>query len=169
MSKKKTSPSNQPWMVHIHTDGSLRPPDAASCAYIAYHEGKKAIIDMRAFAHRGATINQMELTAINHALDIPGLNYVTIYSDSSYTIGCLGTWRKTWALKDWISPEGTPYKNKDLIIEIGKKIDKLKFCRFVKVKAHSGDFANSVVDYMAQKISKQMMEDPSLQDGRHLV
>lgn len=154
---------------HIVTDGSFRPSNAASCAYLIYHQRTKSIVKMSRYAFRGYTINQMELMAINVALDYPNLKHVIIYTDSSYVIGCMTTWRKTWIKNKWVNPLGQPVKNKELIIELGKKIDALKFCRFVKVKAHTGDPHNTTVDFLATELSRRMIEDPNLPDGEYPV
>jgi ribonuclease HI len=158
-----------PSATHIFTDGSYRPDGNASCAYLIWNERNKTIVTMSKWAHRGSTINQMELMAINHALDCPNTNYVIIYSDSSYAISCLSIWRKTWAKNNWLTPLGEPVKNRDLIIEIGAKLDTRKYVRWVKVKAHSGNVYNSTVDYLAQELSKKMRDNPSLPDGEYPV
>lgn len=158
-----------PQTYHIYTDGSFRPPDAASCAYLIYHERSKSVVDMNSFPFRGSTINHMELMGINKALDYPNLKYVIIYSDSMYTISCLVAWRKSWARNGWRLPSGEPVKNKELIQEIGAKIDALKYVRFVKVKAHTGDPYNTVVDHLATTLTQKMLEDFSIEDGKKFL
>lgn len=153
-----------PWTHHIYTDGSFRGNGTAACAYLIYHQKSMNIIKMGVHAHRGMTINQMELMAINHALDHPNMKHVIIYTDSAYSLGCLTGWYKTWAKSNWISANGEPVKNKDLIIEIRKKIDALKFCQFVKISAHTGDEYNTVVDRLASHMTKRMVEDQSIVD-----
>ncbi len=122
---------------------------------------------MEKYACRGMTINQMELQAINKALDHPNMDYVVIYSDSAYAISCLTLWHKTWEKTNWITPLREPVKNKDLIVEILKKMASKKFVRFIKISAHQGDPFNSVVDFIAQDLSKKMVQDPSLPDGKY--
>jgi len=87
-------PKKIPSVVHIYTDGSHRRPDASSCAYVVWDDINKKIVHTAAYAHRGATINQMELMAVNYALDLPDLETVVIYSDSAYTLASLFVWRK---------------------------------------------------------------------------
>jgi ribonuclease HI len=111
----------------------------------------------------------MELMAINHALDHPNMNHATIYSDSAYAILCLTTGRRAWAKSNWKTPLGEPVKNRELIMEIGEKIDSKKFVKLVKVKAHVGDVLNAVVDRLATDLSKKMMLDPDLKDGEHPI
>lgn len=156
-----------PHTFHIFVDGSFRPSDSASCAYLIFSERTQHIVKMSSFAFRGRTINQMELMAINKALDHANMDYVVIYSDSQYSISCLTLWHKTWEKTNWKTPLGEPVKNKDLIVEILEKIAKRKFVRFVKVQAHTGDHFNSVVDYLATNLSKRMVLDPTFPDGEY--
>lgn len=168
---KPTSYSHKPF-VHpnafsIYVDGSFRPPDNASCAYVIFSERTKHIVKLNRFAFRGMTINQMELMAVNKALDHPKIEHAVIYSDSSYTISALTLWHKAWAKNNWTKQDGTPVVNKDLICEILEKIKRLKFCRFVKVSAHTGDPFNSLADYMAVTLSGKMMQDPTITQGEY--
>jgi ribonuclease HI len=161
--------SFDPRCYHIFTDGSYRPEGNAACAYVIFSGKTQHVIRMERLAYRGGTINAMELQAVNRALDHPGMDHVIIYSDSAYTISCLTLWRHTWAMNDWLTPLHQPVKNKELIQEIARKIDNLTSFRCVKVKAHTGDPLNSVVDYLAQDLTKKMRDDPSLLDGPYSV
>lgn len=165
--KKEIKTFTHPNAFHIHTDGSYRPDGNAACAYVIFSEKTKHVVDMKRFAMRGRTINQMELMAISKALDRPNMDYVVIYSDSMYAISCLTMWRKGWEARNWMTPHGEPVKNKELIQEIGRKLDAKKHYKFVKVAAHTGDPFNSVVDYMASDLTKQMVSDPNLKDGEY--
>lgn len=158
-----------PLTHHIFTDGSFRPPDNASCAYLIFSEKKKHVVAINRFACRGRTINQMELEAVNKALDHPNMDYVIIYSDSQYTISALTLWRHNWAKNNWVTPLGEPVKNKELIQEIIAKMETKKFVRFEKVKAHTGDYFNSVVDFLVQDLTERMRDDPTLPDGKYTV
>ncbi len=162
--------SKYPNTFHIFSDGSFRPPDNAAYSYLIYSQKSKSVIKMETYAQRGATINQMELQAINKALDFPNMHHVVIYSDSSYAIMSLMVWRKSWKKYNWITPSGQPVKNKELIIEIGEKLDKLKFVRFQKVKAHSGNEPyNDIVDFNARSLTLKMTKDPSIVSGLHEI
>ena len=131
--------NKDPNILHIYTDGSLRPNGCASCAFLIYNHRSKSIIKMAKYAFRGKTINQMELMAIKLALEESGSRNVIIYTDSAYSIGALGLYRKSWALNNWMTKLNEPVKNADLIKEIGALLDAKRFTRFVKVKGHSGD------------------------------
>jgi len=142
---------------HIYTDGSFRPPDNASCAYVVVQPAKKCIIKIESFPFRGMTINQMELMAIDKALDDPKMQHIVIYSDSDYSIKALTVWHKNWARNNWMTPLGAPVKNQEIIKRILVKIKTKKYFRMVKIKAHSGDPYNTLADFMAQNMSKRMM------------
>lgn len=150
-----------PNSFHIWVDGSHRPPDNASCAYLIFSKKTSHIVDLQRYACRGRTINQMELEAINKALDFPKMDDVVIYSDSMYSISCLTLWRHTWKRNNWISPLGEPIKNRELIESISAKIDSKKSVKFVKIKAHTGNPFNSLVDYLVQDLSLKMRDDPT--------
>lgn len=160
---------DKPWMHHIWCDGSFRPPDNASCAYVIFSGKSRHVVKMESLAFRGKTINQMELMAINKALDFPNMPNVVIYTDSSYCLFALTLWRKTWAKNDWMTPLGQPVKNKELIIEIAAKLDAKKYSRFVKCKAHTGDPYNSIADYMATSVSAKMRDDPAIIEERYPI
>lgn len=171
---KKDSGATRPLFVHpnayhVFTDGSFRPTDAAACAYVIFSERTKHIVKASRWAFRGATNNQMELQAVNKALDHPNMDHVIIYSDSTYVISCLTLWRKAWEHRNWVTPLGEPVKNKELIQEIAEKIDRKQFVRFVKVLAHSGDPFNSMADYLAGSLTKMMVENPNLESGEYPV
>jgi len=157
-----------PNAMHIYTDGSFRPPDAAACSYLIFSERTQHVKRLASNSFRGKTINQMELMAINLALDQPNTEYVIIYSDSAYAISCLTLWYKSWVKNDWMTPMGEPVKNKDLIVEILSKIEQKKYVKFVKVAAHTGDKFNTIVDHFASGLTKKMVEDPNYPDQEHI-
>ena len=165
--------TNQKSFVHkdqisAWVDGSYRPEGNAAYGYLIYSEKNKSVLKMERYACRGATINQMELQAVNKVLDHPNSDYLMIYSDSAYVISCLTLWYKTWERHNWTTPLGQPVKNKDLIVEILAKIKRKKYVRFSKVRAHSGDPFNSVVDFLVQELSFKMREDPAIPNGRYV-
>lgn len=170
MAKNKTPKPSfvHPSTLHIYVDGSFRPPNAASCSYLVFSERTKHITKLAGYSFRGRTINQMELMAINLALDHPNSDYAIIYSDSTYAISCLTLWYKAWDRNNWIDSKGDPVKNRELITEILEKIKRKKFVKFIKVAAHSGDKFNTVVDHFAQRISRKMIEDPNYPDQEHI-
>ena len=164
-SPEPSSAPGNPNNYRIITDGSYRPEGNAACAYVIFSDRTNHVVRMERLAYRHSTINAMELMAVNRALDHPGMDHVTIYSDSMYTISCLTLWRHTWVKNNWLNPLNEPVKNKELIQEIGHKLDNLKSFKFVKVKAHTGDPFNSIVDFMASDLTDKMRSDPCIPDG----
>jgi len=150
---------------HVYTDGSFRPPDNASCAYVVVHPLKNTVLKIESLPFRGMTINQMELMAINKALDDPKMEHIVFYSDSTYAINCLTIWHKNWERNGWLTPLGPPVKNRELIQEILAKMKTKRFVRFQKVKAHSGDPYNTIADFAANRLSLKMVSDPLLIHG----
>ena len=80
---------------------------------------------------------------------------VTIYSDSMYTINCLTKWLEGWKRRGWKTTNGEDVKNKDLIIALSVECDK-HIVDWVKVKAHSGNYYNELVDGLAVKASSSL-------------
>lgn len=109
--------------------------------------------------HMGLTTNNIcELTAIQVALDAvlaqrhkaDDLTRYVIFSDSMYSLDCVGKWYDGFVRRNWISKAGTPVKNKDLIIDIRRKLNLLGDRVLLQyVKGHSGHPGNDAADALA--------------------
>ena len=77
---------------------------------------------------------------------------VFIHSDSAYCINPVEKgWIKFWESNGWISRTGEPIKNLELWIKLNSLLKHRKFkFKFVKVKGHSGDRYNEMVDKAAK-------------------
>lgn len=105
------------------------------------------------------TNNAMELTAIKEGLQrFLTFGYtgkgIELYSDSAYCINIFTNWIKSWKVNGWTrGKKHEPIENVEIIKEIDRLIDELnrRFCevKFVKVKAHNGNYWNEKVDAMA--------------------
>lgn len=78
---------------------------------------------------------------------------LTIATDSEYCIGCFQTWIRGWQTYGWVSRNGDPVKNQDLIRYVMSMIalrgeGKV---RFTKVLAHSGISGNEMADILAKE------------------
>ena len=115
------------------------------------------------------TNNIMELTAIKLALEdfqrwsLPG-DKAVIHSDSSYCINIYTSWIKGWEKRGWRRAGDRPIENLKLIKEIYDMINSMQnenFCtiEFVKVKGHSTDKYNNIVDKLAVDAKKKATED----------
>lgn len=96
-----------------------------------------------------------ELYAIYRALkygtenfDVNSIKFV-IRTDSMYSIGCFTKWINNWLKNDWITAEGTPVENKN-IIEYIYNIVKTVNVSFEHVKAHNGNTYNEIADRLAK-------------------
>lgn len=92
-----------------------------------------------------STHNRMELLAVIEALKFcERENKFVINSDSQLTISCAeGKWKRN--------------KNLDLWEEYDK-FSKGKYIEYVKVKGHSGDKYNDIVDVLAREEAKKYVE-----------
>lgn len=69
------------------------------------------------------TNNRAELFAILIALENSS-GSLEICSDSQYAISCLTKWMKKWKQNNWKTANGFPVKNKDILCEIDKHLEK---------------------------------------------
>lgn len=127
-------------------------------AWILLDEDNNIIV--RAAGHiDNATNNICELTAVIHAcakVD-PNEEYI-IYSDSAYIINCYKEkWYKKWQTNGWVNSKRQPVANKELWEKLICYFEKPNF-HFEKVKGHSTNEYNVIVDDMAVK-AKSMKEE----------
>lgn len=102
-----------------------------------------------------ATNQQMELTAAIRACNklcaiSKNFMQVVIYSDSAYLVNCYNQhWWKAWILNGWINSQKQPVKNKELWEQLIPYFKQSPRFIFVKVKGHSNNKFNNMVDEMA--------------------
>ena len=144
----------------IYTDGACSGnPGKGGYAFVIFHGNREKL---RVYGHKEQTTNNcIELMAIVKALKqaqeptyaTPGVNNYTIYSDSAYCINSINQgWAKFWQKNGWKTKSGSEVKNKELWEELLTLISNKKFkIEFVKIKGHSGNKRNELVDYLAKK------------------
>lgn len=102
-----------------------------------------------------STNNIAELTAILEALRYArsvASTSVSIFSDSQYCIKALTVWHKKWQRNGWITYDGEPVANRQIIMEILSLIKASKMrVKFVWVRGHDGERLNSVADSLAKQ------------------
>ena len=143
--------------IEVYTDGACSGnPGNGGYAFIIL-KGEKEILKLSG-SQENTTNNYMELKAIVRAIEhviselgsIPTKNNmeVFIHSDSVYCINPVEKgWIKFWESNGWISRTGEPIKNLELWIKLNSLLKHRKFeFKFVKVKGHSGDRYNEMVD-----------------------
>jgi len=94
------------------------------------------------------------LTAILRAIDIaPRHRDVTVVTDSRYAIDCVTVWYKNWQRNNWVTKDGKPVENKDLVESILVNIEERKQLKvktlFEWVKGHAKDPGNEAADRLA--------------------
>jgi ribonuclease HI len=120
------------------------------------------------------TNNQMEIWAAIQALDylinqvqkLP--KKIVIYTDSSYLIKVITKWIYGWIQNNWVTSQGEPVKNVDLLRELLKVVNQLKpsEIEWVYVPGHSGVVGNERVDEIAVAFSKQITPSLHLFNGK---
>ena len=80
---------------------------------------------------------------------------VNIYSDSAYLINCVNQkWYNGWLMNNWFNSKKEPVANKDLWLDLIPFFGDIRI-HWNKVKGHSTDYYNNIVDDMAQSIAKK--------------
>lgn len=152
----------------IYTDGACsKNPGPGGYAFIILVNKKEWL---RVKGHKAHTTNnEMELTAIvkaiQHTLIHPngfnknttGEQKITIYSDSAYCLNAINQkWINSWALNGWKNKEGKEIKNKELWQKTWHFLNlKNVEYEFIKVKGHSGNEFNELVDVLAKSAVKK--------------
>lgn len=142
----------------IYTDGACSGnPGAGGYAFYIIPESKlEPILSYGGKAN--TTNNHMELMAIVKALKHVArskhrVTDVTLYSDSAYCVNSIvNEYVNFWAANGWKTKQGKEVKNRELwetYVEIRKEFPMLKV-KFVKVKGHSGNKYNELVDKAAK-------------------
>lgn len=146
--------------IVIHTDGACsgNPGPGGWAFHMAW---KNQELTVRG-AKRNTTNNCMELTAviraIKHAIDIElndNQRNIQIHSDSAYVINSIEQgWLLFWANNDWKTKAGSEIKNKEpwqTLYQLIYQGSKKNTFQFNKVKGHSGNKYNELVDNLAKK------------------
>ena len=104
------------------------------------------------------TNNRMELTAIIHAMEVPGVT--KIITDSDYCLKGCTKWIRGWVKKGWKTASGSDVKNDELwkrILELDP--DRLEF---QWVKAHDLSEHNNHVDKLANNAAGGQQSAPQM-------
>jgi len=116
------------------------------------------------------TNNRMELKAVIEAfkkiVNRKRHNYeiqYDIYSDSAYVVNTINNhWIEAWKSNNWQTTKHDDVKNKDLwkeFDELRAKANKLNICITLnKIKGHSGNTFNELVDKLAKEESMKAKE-----------
>lgn len=113
--------------------------------------GSRRYVEDGSFA---VTNNRMELRAVLQALElVPEGQSVEVVSDSRYVVDALSKWIHGWRRKGWLTAEGKPVLNRDLIEALDARNRKLQV-RYTWVRGHNGHALNELVDQLAQSAAR---------------
>jgi ribonuclease HI len=162
--EKKRTKEKKEDTIYIFTDGSsinngAKDSKAGFGIYIPEPENIRVKISVK--LPKGKTNNYAELKAILEALKIidnsniknNDKRYITIVTDSQYSINCITQWYNSWVKRGWVSTTGKEVKNKELIQEI-KPLCIKHTVKFQHIKAHTSNKGffyegNRIVDKLA--------------------
>lgn len=143
-------------MVKMYTDGAVSNNGyenaMGGCAYLILKDGE--ITFSYGWALPQSTNNKCEMMAIIRGCqriekEYPSESKIEVYSDSAYCINCYKQqWYKKWMVNGWINSKNQPVKNKELWELLIPFFEDNRFT-FIKVKGHSNDEYNNMVDKMA--------------------
>uniref|UniRef100_A0A915AH34 Ribonuclease H n=1 Tax=Parascaris univalens TaxID=6257 RepID=A0A915AH34_PARUN len=100
------------------------------------------------------TNNRAELSAVITALRTAcrkNFSRLIICTDSNLLIKSMNSWIKTWRKNGWKTANGGDVKNKDLIVELDKLLEKVKV-HFKHVAGHAGIYGNEKADELARNV-----------------
>ena len=131
-------------MVHAHGN----PGPGGWGAILMFNDVKKEISG----GNPDTTNNIMEITAVIEALKLLKKPCeVDLYSDSAYVVNCFNNgWIYNWIKNNWKTASKEPVKNKELWQEL-YNLTKIHKVKFIKVKGHSDDLGNQLVDGLLNK------------------
>ena len=165
--------------ITIYTDGACsKNPGPGGYAFIILSHTENVLLKLSG-GGRHTTNNHMELKAIVRALEhldepMERLNYrlpydksemsVTIRSDSAYCVNAIKQgWIYVWNNNGWKTKEGHEVKNKELWQRLLELISQKHLkVTFEKVKGHSGDKYNEMVDKAAKNVIQRLKEEELL-------
>lgn len=147
---------------NVYTDGACSGnPGPGGYAFLVMAEGSDTPILKVSGCKAQATNNEMELMAVVRALSHlmqnmviskgQPVNTIYVHSDSAYVVNSVNNnWIDFWKKNKWNTKGGTPVKNKELWEKLLEQLQNKKcHIRFVKVKGHSGNTYNEIVDKAA--------------------
>lgn len=155
--------------IEAYTDGACSGnPGPGGYAFIMLAKGN----NLKCSGYNKYTTNNcMELTAIlkavKHCLATPntiGKREIKIYSDSAYCLNAINQgWIYNWEQNEWKTNSGETIKNIELWKELYNQLKLAKkqnaTIKFVKVKGHSGNKYNELVDNLAKEEIRKRKTD----------
>lgn len=146
--------------IKIYVDGACSMNGAedavAGWAFAVEENGK--IVYTESGCVKNGTNNIGELFAIIQAIQCArknGFIQFTIVSDSAYCINGVTEWSKNWKKFGWYrnAAKTNELKNKELWMQLDELVEGLNIT-WEKVKGHTGDPGNELVDKLAKEAAR---------------
>lgn len=142
-------------IYHIYTDGACRnnqEPDkrTAAWAFVVFNSSMERKGSKSAFLGN-ATNNEAELIAMIEALKWGSTKKLVVYTDSQYVHKGLTEWITGWKRRGWKTSSNEVVKNLDLWQELDSLYNPDNHT-LIKVKGHSGDKGNTIVDSLCNVV-----------------
>ena len=154
--------------VRIFTDGACSENPGPGGWAVVFNTEKKCYTISGNELH--TTNNRMELRAVVEALrkilskrKHKSKNQYNIFSDSAYVVNTINNnWLEKWKMNGWKTTKGRDVKNRELWEELNELIDNINRkdteVTFHKIKGHSGNMFNELVDKIAKEESIKAKE-----------
>ena len=134
--------------INVWTDGACEPnPGVGGWGYVIQVGADAA----ECFGgEQQTTNNRLELTAVLMALSALDCDaQAMLYSDSTYVVNGLTTWRTRWRKRGWCKKTGEPMPNRDLWLLLEAQLQRVPGARLCWVRGHNGDPGNERADALA--------------------
>jgi ribonuclease HI len=144
-------------ILKIYTDGScLGNPGAGAAAAIFVINNNVRFSITEGCRRTNNQIEELRAAVIGlEAVKILKLDCnLQIYTDSNYVLKGITEWISNWKKNDWKTSNNQPVKHK----EMWQRFDRLYVQykpEMIKVKGHSGDVYNDIVDKLAKSCAKR--------------
>jgi ribonuclease HI len=139
--------------IIIFTDGgAIGNPGPGGWGAVVFNKNDKKVLELGGKEDK-TTNNRMEMTAIIKALENSPDGFITVYSDSKYTITGITQWIFGWEKNDWKTKNKTDVLNKDLWQKL-LIVTKDKDIEWKHVEGHVGIAGNERVDTIANSFAR---------------
>ena len=144
-------------ILKIYTDGScLGNPGAGAAAAIFVINNNVRFSITEGCRNTNNQIEELRAAVIAlEAVKALKLQYqLKLYTDSNYVLRGITEWISNWKRNDWRTANNQPVKHK----EMWQRFDKLYRVykpEMIKVKGHSGDVYNDIVDELARNCARR--------------
>ena len=162
--------------IKVYTDGSCSHKNGTGSGGWAVVFNADVECKIISGNEEDTTNNRMELRALIEAYNYIAEEYcsqehvIELFSDSAYVVNSVKNgWLEVWLRNGWKTTKDEDVKNKDLwmeFLECKKLLDKKNvYVRLIKVKGHSGNEFNELVDRIAKEQSKKVKQNKKQKKG----